>query len=421
VVLVMPPPDAPPATVYVRPRRPMREIGPEEAYAYAIEQDSLDGYVEYVEDYPNSPYVPRVWAIIRARREALSWMRALALNTPPAYWTYLRRYPDGIYAADAMRRLRWLSAANQPPPNFVPVDFYGVPMPLQGEPAHYVKVYHAPPPPATLIAPPPPMFARLGPPPAAEHKGVLPSLKTMPVIIAPKTVTLPSKPLNVQPNVIVNTPQGGTQAGGHPTGAKFDHPSGNVITPASPTVGTGVTTGTPQTGAKVITPGNTLVNAPSNTPSGNTPTNLPAGPKFKQVPVGNAITTTTPTTGSGTVTTGTPPTGAKVITPNTLVNTPSGNTATTNMPPGPKLRQTPTSTGVTTNSSTGTGTATGTGTSSGVKLNAPIVTPPKPPTPPSQINPQALQKLNMPPQTPPPPTGGSPKKCVVENGVQVCK
>ena len=62
---------------------------------YAIEVDNLPTYVDYVRTYPNSPYTPRVWAIIRARREALVWRDALLTNSPDAYWTYLERYPDG--------------------------------------------------------------------------------------------------------------------------------------------------------------------------------------------------------------------------------------------------------------------------------------------------------------------------------------
>ncbi|MEA2930559.1 MAG: hypothetical protein QOG38_2987, partial [Hyphomicrobiales bacterium] len=97
VVLV---PGAPAATgvpVVSAPRRaprPMRDIGPEEAYAFAIENDSLEAYTEYVRAYPNTPYTQRIWAIIRERREALAWRRALLINSPEAYWTYLARYPD---------------------------------------------------------------------------------------------------------------------------------------------------------------------------------------------------------------------------------------------------------------------------------------------------------------------------------------
>src|SRR6478672_172701 len=69
------------------PPRPIRDIGPEDAYAYAVEQDDLPTYSEYVRIYPDSPYTPRVWAMIRARREALLWRHALLENTPDSYWT----------------------------------------------------------------------------------------------------------------------------------------------------------------------------------------------------------------------------------------------------------------------------------------------------------------------------------------------
>ncbi len=156
------PPPPPPRAV-----RPMRELSPEEAYALAIEQDTLAGYVGFVEAYPRHAYSARVWAIIRARREALAWMRARQMDTPPSYWTYLRRYPNGIYAFDAERRLRRLSAPFAPPPQgFAMVEFDDVPLPLAGEPMDYVTVYEpGPPPPRMLIEPPPAFFSRLPPPP----------------------------------------------------------------------------------------------------------------------------------------------------------------------------------------------------------------------------------------------------------------
>src|SRR5581483_3816072 len=115
------------------PPRPLRDIGPEEAYAYAVEQDDLPTYVEYVRFYPDSPYTPLVWAMIRARREALVWRRALIENSPEAYWTYLERYPDGMYAFDARRRLRRLAAGDRPPPGFRMMMWDDVPPPVRGE------------------------------------------------------------------------------------------------------------------------------------------------------------------------------------------------------------------------------------------------------------------------------------------------
>lgn len=153
---------APPAR---RAPRPIRDLPPEDAYAVAIQQDDLPTYVEYVRLYPDSPYAQRVWATIRARREALLWRRALLMNSPEAYWTYIQRYPDGMYVFDARRRLRRLAAADLPPPGFRMLDFDDVPMPLAGEPARIYDVYPAAPPLRRFLAPPPAFIVGLPPPP----------------------------------------------------------------------------------------------------------------------------------------------------------------------------------------------------------------------------------------------------------------
>ncbi len=132
------PPEAATASVPppppIRQARPMRDIGPDEAYALAIEMDTLEGYTGFVQAYPGHPYTQRVWPMIRARREALAWMRALEFNTPQSYWTYLRRYPNGMYAFDAERRLRRLGSPFAPPPDFAMMEFDDVPMALVDEP-----------------------------------------------------------------------------------------------------------------------------------------------------------------------------------------------------------------------------------------------------------------------------------------------
>jgi hypothetical protein len=164
-----------------RPARRMREVEPDEAYSQAIEMDTLDGYVDFVEAYPQHPYSERVWAMIRARREALAWMRALQYNSPQAYWTYLRRYPDGLYAYDAERRLRRLGAPFDPPQGFAMMAFDGVPMALVDEPRDYRAVYRVgPPPPRILYRAPPPAFLVSLPPPRRMDRGVrvLPALGT---------------------------------------------------------------------------------------------------------------------------------------------------------------------------------------------------------------------------------------------------
>ncbi len=193
-VAATPPPPPP------RQQRPLQGIDPDEAYALAIESDQLPTYVEFVEAYPRHPYAARIWVIIRARREALAWERALQLNTPQAYWTYARRYPRGLYAYDAELRLRRLSAALEPPPGFVPVDFVGVPMALAGEPVEYVRIYpHAPPPPLLLIRPPHPQFVNLAPPSRPLKPGFLPVFKPLPVLIKPNPTLI--RPVRLDPSL----------------------------------------------------------------------------------------------------------------------------------------------------------------------------------------------------------------------------
>ena len=61
----------------------------------------------------SSPPIPairmakRVRAIVAARREAITWRRTYLADTPDAYWSYLRRYPQGPHAG--MRVGGWLS------------------------------------------------------------------------------------------------------------------------------------------------------------------------------------------------------------------------------------------------------------------------------------------------------------------------
>ena len=128
--------------------------GPEEAYAIAVERDTIPAYQEYLRVYPNAVYSARVKRILAIRREALFWQRTLVRNTPEAYWTYLRRYPDGPHARDADRRLARLSAPIQPPRFFDEVE-YDLPPPLVGieivrPDAWYIQDDYPPPPPPPI-------------------------------------------------------------------------------------------------------------------------------------------------------------------------------------------------------------------------------------------------------------------------------
>ncbi|ACL60346.1 caspase family protein [Methylobacterium nodulans] len=196
-------PDAPPLARQAGPaadRRPLAEIGPQEAFARCIARDTLAGYEEFLGAYPQDPLANRVRAIVAARREAVTWRRSRLADTPDAYWSYLGRYPRGPHAWDARRRLRQLAAAAEPPPHFAALA-YDVPPPPPEEVVYLERpalvlddpAYDLPPPPVYL--PPRPAFiADLPPPPPVVEEYVLPVPAFVPVpayIRPPQVVAAP--------------------------------------------------------------------------------------------------------------------------------------------------------------------------------------------------------------------------------------
>src|SRR6516162_9569314 len=214
-------PDAPPPavsneqTAAIR-ARPIRDLAAQEAYAAALERDTLDGYSEFIAVYPDDPMAARVRAIVAARREAITWRRSRIVDTPPAYWSYLRRYPQGPHAADAHRRLAFLAAAFEPPPAFTAIA-YDLPPPPPEEIVYIrrpVLVFDdpvfafapPPPPPVIFLAPPPPEFVVLAPPPPPIGIFVLPMpvYRPVPVWVRPPAYVAPP-PNNVIYNNVHNT------------------------------------------------------------------------------------------------------------------------------------------------------------------------------------------------------------------------
>jgi uncharacterized caspase-like protein len=161
--------------------RPLRDLGVQDAYAAAIERDSLQGYEEFLAAYPSDPLAKRVRALLAARREAIVWRRTCTVNTPDAYWSYLDRYPHGPHVPDARWRLEALAAPVLPPPSFAPIA-YDVPPP---PPAEIVYVSRpvlvlgdpvfgfVPPPPIAFLAPVP-AYVVFAPPPPPFGLFVLP-------------------------------------------------------------------------------------------------------------------------------------------------------------------------------------------------------------------------------------------------------
>ena len=176
--------------------KPIREFpNAEDAYAAALERDSLEGYQQFLSIYPNTPYSHRVAAMLAIRREEIVWRRCVLANTPPAYWSYLRRYPRGPHAWDARRRLALIGAAPEPPHEFVLYDF-GVPPPPPEEFAYIDRTvvifegpgYLPPPPPPLFFLPPRPReFGFLPPPPSPRERfGLpLPGPTVMPTFVRP--------------------------------------------------------------------------------------------------------------------------------------------------------------------------------------------------------------------------------------------
>jgi uncharacterized caspase-like protein len=178
--------DAPPPALSFAEteRKPISSFSAEDAYAAAIERDTLKGYREFLAAYPHSDQAQRVRAILAFRREAAYWRHTVGANTPRAYWTYLHAYPKGPHIPDARRRLAMLSAEFEPPPDFRPEAFEDLPPPPPDELVYYDRPYYAfddfgPPPP-----PPPEQYGYvedddwrdLPPPPPPAEIGLLPVL-----------------------------------------------------------------------------------------------------------------------------------------------------------------------------------------------------------------------------------------------------
>jgi uncharacterized caspase-like protein len=359
--------------------------GDQEAFAAAMARDTLTGYDEFLAAYPDSPLAVRVRAIVAVRREAITWRRTLNYNTREAYWSYLRRYPQGAHVADAQRRLARLAAAFDPPPAFVPLA-YDVPPPPPDEVIYLSQpvvvfdgpgFYPPPPIPLLFLPPPPPAFIVLEPPPPPIGPFFLPA----PVLpfaaigvgvgvgvgigvglfaVAPAFVVPPPPPpiqqININNTTIVNnttinnTTVNKTQAAALPASLVTKVNSGALQAP--PTGGQTLTkaalttTGTGSLGYKQtpqqLGPPKQLTATQPGTPATNlnanaTPTpGTPPGPTTLGTPrpPGAAVATPTPGTPPGPTAPGTPrPPGAAVATP-TPGTPPGPTTPGTPRPPG---------------------------------------------------------------------------------------
>src|SRR5215211_1624670 len=214
------PASPPPDQVAAIRSRPIRDLGVQDAYAAAVERDTMQGYEDFLAAYPGDPLARRVRAIAAARREAITWLRTYRTDTPQAYWSYLRRYPRGPHAADARRRLAILTAPVEPPPTFDVID-YDVPPP---PPEEFIYIdrpvlafgdpefdFIAPPPaPVYYLPPPPDDFVILEPPPPPIGLFILPQPIFVPIPVyvrAPRYVAPPPNNIifaNIHNRAVIN-------------------------------------------------------------------------------------------------------------------------------------------------------------------------------------------------------------------------
>ena len=301
------PPPAAEAALAEASRRPIKSFSKNDAYAAAVQRDTLRGYQDFLAAYPDSAQARRVRAILAGRREALFWRRSVEQNSPHAYWTYLRRYPRGPHAGEADERLARLSAREEPPRDFEPEVYSDLPPPPRDELVYADRPYYVfvgpdygppPPPPSYVYEDEDDDWRDLPPPPPPTVLGVLPALAVaVPLLLtarayhdagyrdghaepgAPPPRPVPSAPPPLPPGVHV------VQA---PPGAKFQKPlptptPSTAATPAPPAK----TTPQPTT-APLPTPG------PSAAPKSPSPTPTPLAKTPQPAPLPTPAPSATP-------------------------------------------------------------------------------------------------------------------------------
>jgi uncharacterized caspase-like protein len=94
---------APPGPPPVMPVADMRMMSADDAYDYAISEDTVDAYEQFLLVYPGDPRADWVRTTLALRVDAIAWRYASVVNTPDAYAAYAAAYPGGVYVEDAVR------------------------------------------------------------------------------------------------------------------------------------------------------------------------------------------------------------------------------------------------------------------------------------------------------------------------------
>ena len=262
------PAQAPPDQAAAARSKPIRDLGVQDAYAAALDHDTMAGYEDFLAAYPADALAKRVRAIVAARREAITWARTYRNDTPQAYWSYLRRYPRGPHAYDARRRLAILTAPLEPPQAFAVIDYDVAPPPPEeivyvDRPVLYFSdpdfgFEPPPPPPFYFCPPPPPDFVVLEPPFVAVGLFVLPQPVFVPIpvyVAAPVYVVPPPNNVifvNIHNKTVINT--------------VINRPPANPAAPGAPNAQPNTKGGPGQGGQGAITPVSTGAQVQTPTP-----------------------------------------------------------------------------------------------------------------------------------------------------------
>ncbi|WIW49286.1 caspase family protein [Bradyrhizobium sp. 62B] len=427
-----PPPQAAPDQVAAIRSKPIRDLGVQDAYAAALERDTLAAYEEFLAAYPGDPLAKRVMAIAAARREAITWRRTYRNDTPEAYWSYLRRYPRGPHAGDARRRLAILTAPVEPPPSFAMID-YDVPPPPPEEVVYVDRpvLYFSdpdfgfappPPPPVYYLPPPPPDFVVLPPPMPVVGLFVLPQpvFVPIPVFVRPPVYVAPPPNNIIYQNIhnatVINTvinrppaPAAGVGAGSGP--ASLAPAIAGRASPAGPTLPQAATQRATliQQGKAPMPPSATIqptarTATPPATPTAVAPTAAPSVAPQPRLPQANSLPVPGAQGGPPT-----PPAGAGSVPGSRLAPTATAPTSPPSHPAAPTTATPGATAPVHPNAPTAAAPAT-----IAPNTTNPVAAPGQPPKPPvAQIPPgtapadRAKSAIREPAGTPPPAAPGS--------------
>lgn len=93
------------------PEEPVKKIGADDAaWVKALEKDTLEGYREYLAEFPKGKHADDAQAEIDAY-DNRAWATAEGRNTIAGYEDYLEAWPEGLHASKARERIAEMKAA----------------------------------------------------------------------------------------------------------------------------------------------------------------------------------------------------------------------------------------------------------------------------------------------------------------------